>query len=317
MLNNKIAIVLVTFNRLDKLKIALECYENQSYPLREMIVVDNCSTDGTDKFLNRWRDQKGKFERKVLTLTENTGGAGGFGAGMDYLLDEVKNGKSSADWIMVSDDDAFPTPDAIDKLISYYGGLCEKEQKKIAVLSSKVLNHGTPHLAHRSRVKRNALRVQFVGVSESEYSKDAFELDLFSYVGSMIKIVALQQVGTTRRDLFIYGDDNEHSLRLKTYGKLICVPASVYNHDTPGVETRKVGWHNYYNRRNQLFILKKYFPKRYLVVRIAKRYILDISVISKYNREEKKLFKIAQDDAMAERLGRHPIYKPGFQIRGG
>ena len=157
-------------------------------------------------------------------------------------------------------------------------------------------------------------RVRFVGVDKKEYKRDAFEIDLFSYVGTMIKVSALKKVGTTDKSLFIYGDDNEHSLRLKRIGKLICVTDSKFIHDTSGVETRKIGWHNYYNRRNQLYILKRYFPKRYFWARYIKRYILDISIFSKYNKMERKLFATAHVDAIKEHLGKHAIYKPGFSF---
>ena len=317
MRENRVAVVLVTFNRLDKLKIALDCYEKQTYPLAEIVVIDNCSTDGTDTFLKEWEAEKGKFKKKVITLSENTGGAGGFGIGMDEVLDQVNNNQLNVDWVMVSDDDAFPLPNAIEQLIEFYNNRSVDEQNDISALSSQVLNQGKPHLAHRSRIEKNIFRVRFVGVSEKEYKNEFFEIDLFSYVGSMIKVHALQKAGTTNKNLFIYGDDNEHSFRLKNYGKILCIPASIYNHDTPGVETRKVGWYNYYNRRNQLYILKKYFPRRYLMMRVIKRYILDISIFSKHSREEIKLFKTAQNDALSERLGKHPVYKPGFQIKEG
>jgi GT2 family glycosyltransferase len=163
-------------------------------------------------------------------------------------------------------------------------------------------------------IQKKMLRVKFVGISKEEYKKPYFEMDLFSYVGTMIKVDALRMAGTTNQELFIYGDDNEHSFRLKKYGKLICVPESRFIHDTPGVETREVGWHNYYNRRNQLYIIKKYFPKRYLVTRLCKRYLLDISPLSRYTKDERRLFLTAQQDALAERLGKHAVYKPGFHF---
>ena len=46
MCKDKIAVVLVTFNRLDKLKQAVEYYEQQTYPIQEVVIVDNHSTDG-------------------------------------------------------------------------------------------------------------------------------------------------------------------------------------------------------------------------------------------------------------------------------
>ena len=49
----KFGVVLVTYNRLDKLKIALECYEKQKYLPKNIIVVNNASTDGTKEFLDK------------------------------------------------------------------------------------------------------------------------------------------------------------------------------------------------------------------------------------------------------------------------
>lgn len=314
-LGQRVTVVLVTFNRLEKLKIALSCYEKQTYKIEKIIIVDNCSTDGTIDFLKKWLDSKTNFDKEVVYLSENTGGAGGFGAGMDHALNLVNSMQLKTDWILVSDDDAFPNDDAIEKMIAYYQKQEVEKQNEIVALSSAVVNHGQIHESHRSRIEKDFFRIRFVGVDKKYYNTDGFEIDLFSYVGTMIKVSALKNVGTTLRDLFIYGDDNEHSLRLGKIGKLVCVPASVFVHDTPGVETRKIGWHNYYNRRNQLYILKEYFPLRYFINRFFKRYILDISILSKNTSEEKKLFKTAQMDALKNKLGKHPVYKPGFVIK--
>ena len=314
-LGQRVTVVLVTFNRLEKLKIALSCYEKQTYKIEKIIIVDNCSTDGTIDFLKKWLDSKTNFDKEVVYLSENTGGAGGFGAGMEHALNLVNSMQLKTDWILVSDDDAFPNDDAIEKMIAYYQKQEVEKQNEIVALSSAVVNHGQIHESHRSRIEKDFFRIRFVGVDKKYYNTDGFEIDLFSYVGTMIKVSALKNVGTTLRDLFIYGDDNEHSLRLGRIGKLVCVPASVFVHDTPGVETRKIGWHNYYNRRNQLYILKEYFPLRYFINRFFKRYILDISILSKNTSEEKKLFKTAQMDALKNKLGKHPVYKPGFVIK--
>ena len=313
-MDQKVVVVLVTFNRLDKLRIALDHYEKQTYPVEKIVVVDNSSTDGTVEFLKEWLKSEGKMRKDALFLSENTGGAGGFGSGMDYALELARSKDISADWVLVSDDDAFPEPDAIEQLVNYYNSRPAIEKRAIVSLSSSVINHGKIHEAHRSRVEKMFFRVRFYGVPKEEYNKDGFEIDLFSYVGTMIKVNALEKAGTTNKDLFIYGDDNEHSFRLKKVGTLIVVPKSRFIHDTPGVETRSIGWHNYYNRRNQLYILKKYFPKRYLFFRVLKRYLLDESALSKYNKQERILFSTARKDALAERLGKHPIYKPGFHF---
>ena len=68
MCKDKIAVVLVTFNRLDKLKQAVEYYEQQTYPIQEVVIVDNHSTDGTIQYLKEWVNGKGNFKRKTVLL---------------------------------------------------------------------------------------------------------------------------------------------------------------------------------------------------------------------------------------------------------
>lgn len=48
----KINCVVVTYNRLSLLKECLSALENQTYPIQRIVIVDNCSTDGTSEFLD-------------------------------------------------------------------------------------------------------------------------------------------------------------------------------------------------------------------------------------------------------------------------
>ena len=53
----KIGAVVVTFNRLSKLKLSLEKFEEQIHIPSYIIVVDNASTDGTSEYLLlQWRE---------------------------------------------------------------------------------------------------------------------------------------------------------------------------------------------------------------------------------------------------------------------
>ena len=49
-----IGVAIVTYNRLEKLKIALKKYENQTILPKYIIAVNNNSNDGTKEFLNEW-----------------------------------------------------------------------------------------------------------------------------------------------------------------------------------------------------------------------------------------------------------------------
>lgn len=51
--NMNICVVIVTYNRLNKLQKALQSYESQTCPPHCIIVVNNNSTDGTHDYLSQ------------------------------------------------------------------------------------------------------------------------------------------------------------------------------------------------------------------------------------------------------------------------
>ena len=77
----KIAAVVVTYNRKELLKECLDALLAQTHPLDSIILIDNASTDGTPEFLK----EKGFLDNPKIDyvrLSENSGGAGGFYEGM-------------------------------------------------------------------------------------------------------------------------------------------------------------------------------------------------------------------------------------------
>ena len=72
-MKNKIGVVIVTFNRIEKLKKALFSYESQTVVPDILIVVDNHSNDGTHEFLNSWEQTNTLMAKKVVFLAQNMG----------------------------------------------------------------------------------------------------------------------------------------------------------------------------------------------------------------------------------------------------
>src|SRR6476620_9663361 len=90
------AAVVVTYNRVDKLGRVLDSILAQSRPIDKLIVVDNASTDSTPALLSVYDDDP---RIEVLRLETNTGGAGGFSAGMERAYER------GADWVWIMADD--------------------------------------------------------------------------------------------------------------------------------------------------------------------------------------------------------------------
>ncbi|WEV56574.1 glycosyltransferase [Ligilactobacillus acidipiscis] len=304
-----IGIVLVTFNRLKDLKKALACYDKQSYSPSYVLVVDNCSTDGTYEYLEDWlRHENDHFQKIVKHLDSNKGGAGGFYAGMNKSLG------LRADWIWLADDDAFPREDALERLNSFYEKQSSANKSSIAALCTANYNQGKPHLDHRSTLKLTSFRYHFVKSTRDDYERECFRVDVFSYVGVVIKKKVLQQVGLDDAGFFIYCDDQDHSLRVRKAGNIYCVPKSIVDHDKPPYAPNTVNWGKYYRRRNELLMLKRNFPKRYFYIRFIRGYIGECSFISRLPKELKIMLRAAYKDAWKGKEGIHSVYKPGWKI---
>lgn len=307
----KVSVVTVTFNRLEKLKCALACFDNQTAKFDNLIVVDNCSTDGTRKFLEQWRSQESVFSKHVIFLDRNTGGSGGFYEGEKYAL------SLNPDWIYIADDDAYPAPDMME---SFYDFESRFRNEKLAAICSVVLYpDGTINTSHRGNfcIKEDIYTLE--NVAEKEYAKPYFEFNNLSYVGSFISAAALNTVGLVNKDFFIYQDDSEHSIRLSSYGHFLCCPNIVVTHDEPKIigdqYMKKNSWKEYYYYRNNLYMIIKNFPEvawKNIVKKlenIHRHKDCSMSVGDKMALEGVK-------DALRGRLGLHPIYQPGLNLDG-
>ena len=302
-------VVLVTYNRLDKLKIALECYEKQTYLPKKMIVVNNASNDGTEEFLKIWSSKKSKIQKEVINLSENTGGSGGFYEGLKRSL------KTNLDYVWVSDDDAFPENDCFEIANAY---LLENKSKDISAVCGTVMNRGKIDYAHRRRLYKGLFFVFQSFVSKKEYEKESFELNLFTYVGTFINVKKMKKVGVTEKDYFIYCDDTEHSYRLSTVGKIICLPSIKIIHDGPISNGRDgVTWKLYYGIRNTIDFVKRSFPKRYYYsykLYFRFKYYAMTTLLWNNKIEGYKLINYAIKDAKKGKLGVDSKYKPGWKV---
>ena len=110
----EIGVVLVTYNRIDKLKIALKSYEKQTILPKYILVVNNNSTDGTKEYLEEWKKEQNGIEKIIINLEKNTGGSGGFYEGLKNSLN------LNAKWVWVADDDAYPKEDAFEVAQKYF-----------------------------------------------------------------------------------------------------------------------------------------------------------------------------------------------------
>jgi glycosyltransferase involved in cell wall biosynthesis len=102
----KVGVVILTFNRLDLLKITLCKVLSQTHSSLEILVVDNCSSDGTQEYLSSVENITKLF------LSYNSGPAGGFYEGVKYFSENT-----NVDYLWLMDDDFFPFNSCLEELI--------------------------------------------------------------------------------------------------------------------------------------------------------------------------------------------------------
>jgi len=299
----KIGVVVVTFNRLPELKKTVQLYEQQTIPPEYILVVDNHSTDGTDEFLWEWKAKTdAEIPHLVVTLEENAGGSGGFHAGTEAAVD------LNAEWIWLADDDAYPEKDAFEKLDMFAKKHPEVMHDTVALCTKNYGDKGIV-LGHRCRIRKTLIGTLEIPVDKSEYEKEYFTLDMYSFVGAVVRKEVLKKVGPPRKDFFIYADDTEHALRMRKYGSIVCVPAAGVFHRDNNSYSREASWRDYYATRNTLLVNREHYGIWAYQTRKIRRIL---TALRSRNTEKIKVFMAAVSDAQHNRTGQHPVYRPGW-----
>lgn len=197
----KVCAVVVTFNRRTLLEGTLRCLAEQTFPIDEILVVNNASTDGTKEFLGNLR----KPAVTVIHMTKNLGGAGGFSAGIEAAF------RKGSDLIWVMDDDVLPRADALEKLTQSLTGLREKGNSPNFLICNVFNSDGEPVNAPvvDLRIQKNGnLRLT------TFLSDRLLPVVSASFVGTLITREAVARYGLPIAEMFIWGDDTEYTFRL-------------------------------------------------------------------------------------------------------
>ena len=105
-MTERVAVVIVTYNRADLLSRMLDGLAVQTRPVDAIFVVDNASTDHTRDVLVR-----DDLPLRVTHSEDNLGGAGGFHLGVRQAYD------AGHDRIWLMDDDVVPVPTCLEVLL--------------------------------------------------------------------------------------------------------------------------------------------------------------------------------------------------------
>ncbi|MFE1665575.1 glycosyltransferase family 2 protein [Microbacterium sp. P02] len=211
-----VAAVVVTFNRLEKLKTVIASIEAQTTPVETLFIVDNASTDGTAEYLAGLATS---VPLEVVTMTENSGGAGGFAEGM------LNGYASGADHVWIMDDDCYPQPTALEALVRGFDEAVDELGGDVPFACSVVeftdgsiceMNNPLPTWDWGRLLVKGQQNVMVTACS---------------FVSVLIPRWVIAEYGLPYVEYFIWFDDREYTLRLTRRCPGVQVMDSVVIHD--------------------------------------------------------------------------------------
>jgi len=212
----KVAAVVVTFNRLEKLQRVIAALEAQTLPPAWLVVVDNASTDGTGAWL---ADLSTTIPLHVVSMAENLGGAGGFARGM------AEGYQLGADHVWIMDDDCYANPDALERLVAGLDGAVTELGPDVPFACSVVtftdgsiceMNNPLPSWDWGRLLVKDQQNVMVTACS---------------FVSVLVPRWVIAEHGLPYAEYFIWFDDREYTLRVTRQCPGVQVLDSVVVHD--------------------------------------------------------------------------------------
>ena len=304
-----IAALVVTHRRLPKLQATVTRLLAED--LDRIVVFDNASDDGTLDWLAGIDDPR----LSVIAHPENAGGAGGFDLGLRAVTD-----RWNPDWVLVSDDDGRPLPGTVARFRAMDRAGWDAVGAAVLSPDGTVCEMNRPYrnpFWHAPTFLRTLRRGRAgFHLGDAAYAPDApvRGIDMASFVGLFLSRRAIAQGGFPDRRLFIYGDDQLYTLRLRRRGLRIgFAPALRYEHDTTSIAAGALRltpiWKVYYMYRNAILAYRVaagplFWPLLPVLAakwrRIAPRYGDDSATF-------RRLLALAMRDGLRGRLERtHP-----------
>ena len=152
-----VSVVVINFNGISDLPGCLESLGRQDYPSLELILVDNCSSDGSNEVLRRFAedpDGRARFAAGSPRLVENSANAG-FSAALNRGIRE-----SSGEYVMPLNTDVVLGPSFVSALVGALesdsrAGSASGKLLRFPALSHDSVIDSAGHVVFRNRLAEN------------------------------------------------------------------------------------------------------------------------------------------------------------------
>lgn len=209
-----IVVVSVTFDRRELVTRLVRAVADGTVLPDEIVVVDNASRDDTVASLEALAAEGSLgVPLRVVRLERNTGGAGGFHAGLvDFLAGD-------ADLVWLMDDDGVPAPDCLELLLERVGPTGAGD---LDFAGPAVVAEGDPtRLCFPIRLPGTTRVAHAVSALEAAATDGLLREVVIPFNGVLLTRALVEEIGTVEEHFFIWGDDVEYLWRAERSGARI------------------------------------------------------------------------------------------------
>jgi GT2 family glycosyltransferase len=212
--------VILNYNKPDDTIACVESLQNCEYNNLSLVVVDNCSTDGSFEIL-----RESLQEVDVIQTDSNLGFAGGNNVGIRRAM------RNEPAYVLIINNDTVVTPGFLQPLVA-----SSEADKSIAIAGGTICYHsdtrriwyaGGEFVWWRGSSFTRHVGEDIVVIHHAATSEVSFVTGCLM----LIRTEAMRSVGMFDERFFMYSEDAELSLRYRRVGyRLVYIPESVIYH---------------------------------------------------------------------------------------
>ncbi len=196
-----VSVIILNWNRIDDTFECLKHVENLTYPNKEIVVVDNGSTDGSKQRLRSLKNIK------FVDNSENRGFTGGHIDGIEH---------SNGEYILLLNNDAAIKPDYIEKALECF------EDTEVAAIGGRAYfwNNNFPVLSEKNPyyAYQNINYLTGEGIFERKDKGVVQEVNNVSGSGVVIRRSVIDNIGYLYEPFFAYYEETDLFARMKRAG---------------------------------------------------------------------------------------------------
>ncbi len=269
--STSISVIIPTYNSWNTLKKCISSIQKQSIKAAEIIVVNNASSDETEKMVKK---QYRKVE--LITLDRNTGVTGGRNAG-------IKKANKQSEYVLFLDHDMVADRNMIKELIKV-----GESNPEIGIVTPKIYYWGNKKRIWSAGTGINLWtgKIMFRGGNDNGQYEKAEEVEV-APAAILVKKELMKKIKFFDNNYFATYEDTDFCFRAREMGfKTFYAPKAVAYHILswdPKDDATRVLSRSYWIGRNRVIFMKRFgksFPIFLFFLLMLTGYYLGISILN-------------------------------------